>query len=108
MQIKDIQKIKKELKNQKAILACAREFNMIGDPTRLKICYLLCRHKELSVGDIAKVVGVSISAVSHTLQKLQKANMVESKREFRTVYYKLKKSPIVEVMKERINHYENI
>jgi DNA-binding transcriptional ArsR family regulator len=108
MQIKDIQKIKKELKNQKAILACAREFNMVGDPTRLKICYLLCRHKELSVGDITKVVGVSISAVSHTLQKLQKANMVESKREFRTVYYKLKKSPIVEVMKERINHYENI
>jgi ArsR family transcriptional regulator len=108
MQIKDIQKIKKELKNQKAILSCAREFNMVGDPTRLKICYLLCRHKELSVGDIAKVVGVSISAVSHTLQKLQKANMVESKREFRTVYYKLKKSPIVEVMKERINHYENV
>jgi DNA-binding transcriptional ArsR family regulator len=108
MQIKDIQKIKKELKNQKAILACAREFNMVGDPTRLKICYLLCRHKELSVGDIAKVVGVSVSAVSHTLKKLQKANMVESRREFRTVYYKLKKSPIVEVMKERINHYEKI
>jgi ArsR family transcriptional regulator len=108
MQIKDIQKIKKELKNQKAILACAREFNIVGDPTRLKICYLLCRHKELSVGDIAKVVGVSVSAVSHTLKKLQKANMVESRREFRTVYYKLKKSPIVEVMKERINHYENI
>jgi DNA-binding transcriptional ArsR family regulator len=108
MQIKDIQKIKKELKNQKAILACAREFNIVGDPTRLKICYLLCRHKELSVGDIAKVVGVSVSAVSRTLKKLQKANMVESRREFRTVYYKLKKSPIVEVMKERINHYENI
>ncbi len=100
--------LKKELKNKDAILACAREFNMVGDPTRLKICYLLCRHKELSVGDIAEVVGVSISAVSHTLRKLQKADMVESRREFRTVYYKLKKSPVVEVMKGRINHYENI
>jgi ArsR family transcriptional regulator len=104
----DVDKLKKELKNKKAILVCAREFNMVGDPTRLKICYLLCRHKELSVGDIAEVVGVSISAVSHTLKKLQKANMVESRRESRTVYYKLKKSPIVEVMKERMNHYENI
>lgn len=100
--------LKKELKNKEAILACAQEFNMISDPTRLKICYLLCRHKELSVGDIAEVVGVSISAVSHTLHKLQKADMVESRREFRTVYYKLKKSPVVEVLKDRINHYENI
>lgn len=99
---------KDELKNKEAILACAREFNMVGDPTRLKICYLLCRHKELSVGDIAEIVGVSISAVSHTLRKLQKADMVKSRREFRTVYYKLKKSPVVEVMKNRINHYENI
>ncbi|MDP2704280.1 MAG: metalloregulator ArsR/SmtB family transcription factor [bacterium] len=100
--------LKKELKDKRAILACAREFNMVGDPTRLKICYLLCRHKELSVGDIADVVGVSISAVSHTLRKLKKADMVESRREFRTVYYKLKKSPVVKVMKERINHYAKI
>ena len=100
--------LKKELENRDTILACAREFNMVGDPTRLKICYLLCRHKELSVGDIAEVVGVSVSAVSHTLHKLKKADMVESRRESRTVYYKLKKSPIVEVMKERINHHENI
>jgi len=108
MQTKDIQKIRKELNVRKEILRCAEEFNMVGDPTRLKICYLLCRHKELSVGVIAEVVGVSISAVSHTLKKLQKANMVENRREFRTIYYKLKKSPIVEVMKERMNHYENI
>jgi len=100
--IKGLIKLKKELKNKKAILACAREFNIVGDPTRLKICYLLCRHKELSVGDIAKVVGVSISAVSHTLKKLQKANMVESRREFRNVYYKLKPNPIADILKKRL------
>lgn len=104
----DTKELKKELKDKNAIAACSREFNMVGDPTRLKICYLLCRHKELSVGDIAEVVGVSISAVSHTLKKLQGADMVESRRESRTMLYKLKKSPIVEIMKERINHYEKI
>ncbi len=103
---KDI--FKKELKDKNTIFACAREFNMVGDPTRLKICYLLCRHKELSVGNIAEVVGVSISAVSHTLRKLRKADMVESRRESRTIYYKLKKSPFVKVMKERVNHYAKI
>lgn len=101
-------KLKGELKNKKAILSCAREFNMVGDPTRLKICYLLCRHKELSVGVIAEVVGVSVSAVSHTLRKLKTANMVESRREFRTIYYKLKQSPVVEVLKKRMNYHENI
>ncbi len=104
----DENNLKKELKNKNAIAACAQEFNMVGDPTRLKICYLLCRHRELSVGNIAEAVGASISAVSHTLKKLQKANMVESRRESRAVYYKLKKSPIVEVMEERIKHYENV
>jgi ArsR family transcriptional regulator len=98
----NIEKLKKELKDKNAIAACAREFNMVGDPTRLKICYLLCRHKELSVGDIAEVVGVSLSAVSHTLKKLQKANMVESRREFRKVYYKLKPTHIADILKKRL------
>ena len=100
--------LKKELKNKDTILACAKEFHMVGDPTRLKICYLLCRHKELSVGDIADVVGVSISAVSHTLRKLQKADMVESRREAKTVYYKLKKSSATEMVENRLNHYAKI
>jgi ArsR family transcriptional regulator len=104
----DTDKLKKELKDKNSIAACAREFNMVGDPTRLKICYLLCRHKELSVGDIAEVVGVSISAVSHTLRKLQKANMVESRREFRNVYYRLKISPLVDMIKNRMNYYAKV
>lgn len=102
MQTKDIQKIKKEMEDRKAILRCAAEFTMVGDLTRLKICYLLCRHKELSVGEITEIIGVSISAVSHTLKKLQKAEMVENRREFRTVYYKLKQTPLTDMLKERL------
>ena len=74
----------------------------MGDPTRLKICYLLWRHKELSVGEIAEIIGVSISAVSHTLKKLQKAEVVESRRDFRNVYYQLKRSSLAEMLKERL------
>ncbi len=103
MQTKDIEKIKKELKNQKAILRCAAEFNMVGDLTRLKICYLLCRHKELSVGEITEIIGISISAVSHTLRKLKNANIVEDRRDFRHVYYQLKHSPFAAMFKERLN-----
>lgn len=95
--------LKKELKDKHAILACAREFNMVGDPTRLKICYLLCRHKELAVGEIAEIIGVSISAVSHTLRKLKKANIVENRRDFRHVFYQLKQSPLIDMVRKRLN-----
>lgn len=104
MQIRKRQQIKKELKNEKALIQCAKEFNMVGDLTRLKICYLLCRHKELSVSEIAEIVGVSISAVSHTLQKLKTANLVKGRRDFRHVYYQLKQSPLALLLKKRLNH----
>lgn len=95
--------LKKEISNKKAILACALEFSMIGDPTRLKICYLLCRHGELSVSDIADIVGVSVSAVSHTLRKLREAGMTENRREFRMVYYKLKRTRLTDILKMRLS-----
>lgn len=102
------QQIKKELQNEKALLKCAQEFNMVGDPTRLKICYLLCRHKELSVGEIAQIVGVSVSAVSHTLRKLRQTDIVVSRREFRTVYYQLKDSLLTKLLKARLCHYGKV
>lgn len=94
--------LKKELNNKKAIEACARRFGVIGDATRLKICYLLCHHPELSVSEIADAVGVSLSAVSHSLKKLKSANLVKSRREFRTVYYSFANEGFAEIIKSQI------
>ena len=98
----ELKQIKQALRNTKAIESCAVEFGVIGDPTRLKICYLLCQHKELSVGDIAEIVGISISAVSRTLKKLQHTGLVNRRRDYKTVYYSMSKSSLVKVLKERI------
>ncbi len=94
-------KIKDELENEKEVQRCAREFRMVGDPTRLKICYLLCRHEELTVGDIAHAVAVSISAVSHTLRKLKQAGMVSDRRDFRHVYYRMEQSPLLDLLRKK-------
>ncbi len=94
--------LREELANEDALVQCAQEFNIVGDPTRLKICYLLCRHKELSVGEVAAITGVSISAVSHTLRKLKDARVVKSRRVFRTVYYTLIPSPLTAMLKTRL------
>ncbi|MBI4426349.1 MAG: winged helix-turn-helix transcriptional regulator [Candidatus Kerfeldbacteria bacterium] len=99
-------RIKRELKNSDALEACAAEFGIIGDRTRLKICYLLCRYQELSVGEIARLLGVSISAVSRTLQKLERAGLIRRRREHRTVYIRLNRSPLATLVKQRLNAYE--
>ena len=108
MQVSKLKKIKQELRNAKAIESCAIEFGVIGDPTRLKICYLLCQHIELSVGNIAEIVGVSISAVSRTLKKLQHTGLVKRRRDYKTVYYSMSNSSLVKVLKERISAYEKV
>lgn len=91
--------LRKELADRKAIEACAREFGVVGDQTRLKICYLLCKHPELSVSKIAKVLGVSVSAVSHSLRRLKEIELVDTRREAQTIYYSLKNSPFSRMLR---------
>lgn len=92
-------KIKKELRNKYALEQCAKEFGVIGDETRLKICYLLCRYPELSVSDISKFTNVSMSTVSHSLARLKEINLVSRRRQAQTIYYSLKKSSLSHLLK---------
>ena len=63
-------------------------FKVIGDDTRLRILASL-RGRELCVSDIANVVDMSKSAVSHQLRVLKQAKLVKFRREGKTVYYSL-------------------
>lgn len=83
------EKIKKELSNEKAVVECAERFGLVGDPTKMKICWLLCHHKEMSVGEVAEVLNVSQSVVSHALKKLKESRMVNARREHKRIFYKL-------------------
>lgn len=81
---------------------CAEEFGVIGDATRMKICYLLCCHPELSVGDIARAVGVSISAVSHSLKKLKTLKLVTRRRDRKQIYYCLSETPLTRYLRKSL------
>lgn len=93
--------IRKELANQELIARCAKEFGVVGDPNRMKICYLLCRYQELTVSEIAKACGMSVSAGSHALKKLKNIGLVQSRREFRSVFYRLTGNQFSKVIKRR-------
>lgn len=96
------QLIKKELKNNKEIVACAEQLGVVGDSTRLKICYLLCRYPELNVGDMADILDTSVSVVSHSVKKLLKLQLVQRRKEAQTVYYSLKKNEFTKTLKDFI------
>ena len=67
---------------------CAERLKALGDPTRLRIIDAL-RAGELTVGDIAEILEVEVVMVSHHLQILKHAHLVEVRREGRFMVYSL-------------------
>ncbi|MBI4037690.1 winged helix-turn-helix transcriptional regulator [Candidatus Curtissbacteria bacterium] len=96
------QQIKKELKNKQKLLACARQLGVVGDATRLKICYLLCRYSELNVGEMADILDTSISVISHSVKKLFELQLVKRRKEAQTVYYSLAENRFTKTLKNFI------
>jgi DNA-binding transcriptional ArsR family regulator len=64
-------------------------FRLLGDPTRARILLALVEAGELCVCDLAAVVEVSETAVSHALRLLRTAGIVRSRRAGRMVHYRL-------------------
>lgn len=66
-------------------------FQLISDPTRLKILWLLS-HYELCVNNIAIGINMSAPAVSHHLKLLKQSQLIDSKRDGKEIYYKIASS----------------
>jgi len=94
--------IKKELKNKKELIACAQQLGVVGDTTRLKICYLLCHYPEFNVGEMAEILDTSVSVVSHSLKKLLKLQLVKRRKEAQTVYYSLIRNDFTNTLRDFI------
>lgn len=82
-------KIRQEIADNQAVEACAHRHGTVGDLSAMRICYLFRHYPELSVSEIAKLVGISISAASRQLKKLKVAAILSSSKQAQTVYYSL-------------------
>jgi len=63
------------MKSPEAVAALAETFKILGDPTRVRIAFR--SRRGLCVGDLANLLGVSQSAVSHSLRALRQMRLVE-------------------------------
>ena len=83
----------------------AELFKIFGDSTRVKILYALLE-SELCVCDIAKLMDVSQSAVSHQLRVLKASKLVKFRREGKTIYYSLADNHVVSILNQGMEHIE--
>lgn len=88
------------------VQALAETFRVLGDPTRVRILDAL-GHSELCVCDLASLVGISESAVSHQLRLLRGMRLVRGRRAGRLVYYALDDHHIGELLRQALTHVQH-
>ncbi|NIA07440.1 MAG: metalloregulator ArsR/SmtB family transcription factor [Actinobacteria bacterium] len=85
--------------------ALAETFRALGDPTRIRIITVLSR-QELCVCDLAKILGLTGSAVSHQLRLLRGQRLVKYRKEGKIAYYTLDDQHINNLFAEGVRHVE--
>ncbi|HPX92732.1 MAG TPA: metalloregulator ArsR/SmtB family transcription factor [Bacillota bacterium] len=83
----------------------AELFKVFGDFTRIRILQAL-RHSELCVCDLAAILSMSQSAVSHQLRILKSARLVKNRRQGRVVYYSLLDQHVKKILDVGHEHLE--
>jgi DNA-binding transcriptional ArsR family regulator len=83
----------------------AERFRLLADPGRVRMIYALLEAGEMCVGDLAAAVEVSESATSHQLRQLRLAGLVRSRKDGRTVYYRVDDNHVRLLLDVAIEHY---
>lgn len=78
-------------------------FKTMGDSTRVKICWAIYNH-EMCVCDIANLLSMTKSAISHQLRELRLAKLVKSRKNGKTVYYSLDDEHVSNFIKNALEH----
>lgn len=102
-----VENVRKAMKSVEAIGLLAETFRILGDPTRIKIAFALSK-EELCVCDIANLLGVSQSAVSHSLRTLRQMKLVRFRKEGKIAYYTLDDEHIANLFDEGFRHVEEL
>jgi len=78
-------------------------FGVLSDPTRIMILHALSL-AELCNSDLATILGVSESAVSHQMRELRLLKLVTAERRGRMVYYRLSDTHISHIFRDTLQH----
>ena len=95
--------VAEQMPREEELYDLAELFKVFGDSTRIRILYVLFE-AEMCVCDIAALLGMTQSAISHQLRALKNARLVKSRREGRTVFYSLADDHVKTIIDQGLEH----
>lgn len=98
-----VNRVKSKLPDSQDIQQLCDSFKVLSDPTRLKIVLALA-NEEMCVCDLATLVDVSVSAISHQLRLLRNMRLVSYRKEGKMVYYRLDDDHVENLIREASKH----
>lgn len=101
-----LQEIKDSIYDDETVENLSQIFKAIGDPTRLKIIYVLSK-SPLCVCDIAMLLDMSQSSISHHLRTLRNLNLVKFKKDGKLVIYSLDDNHVFRLFEEGLEHIKH-
>ena len=98
-----VQSVKDSMPDEDTLFDLSELFKLFGDSTRIKILYCLFA-SEMCVCDIATLLEMSQSAISHQLAVLKRSKLVSARREGKTVFYALADDHVRTILNQGIEH----
>jgi len=98
-----VERVSKRLMPDQVTAGMAEFFKVFGDQTRIRILQVLFE-EEMCVCDIAYLLNMSQSAISHQLRVLKQAGIVKYRKEGRVVYYSLDDEHIQSIFAQGYEH----
>lgn len=95
--------VERNLPPEEILYDLAELFKVFGDSTRIRILFALFE-AEMCVCDIAELLGLSQSAISHQLRVLKAAKLVKFRREGKTIYYSLSDQHVRSIIDQGMEH----
>lgn len=97
--------VNKKMPEETVLYDLAELFRVFGDSTRIKILYVLFE-SEMCVCDIAQLLGMKQSAISHQLKNLKQARLITSRREGKSIFYSLSDHHVRSIISQGLEHIE--
>lgn len=98
-----LNRVRETLPDEDTLYDLTELFRIFGDSTRVRILYVLFE-SEMCVCDIAALLGMTQSAISHQLRALKNARLVKARREGKTVFYSLADDHVKTIIDQGLEH----
>jgi len=99
----EVEKVRAQMPPEETLYDLAELYKVFGDSTRIKILYVLFE-AEMCVCDIAALLGMTVSAISHQLRVLKGARLVKYRREGKTIFYSLADDHVRAIVGQGMEH----